>query len=552
MGPRPEGAALVTSPGIQPVAAQAAAAAGGGGSEAWRRPGFSVGTAWMLALPGVATLVITLWGITGASYWRDEAATMSAAQRPLGNLLRTLGNIDAVHGAYYLLIWVMVKLGGTGELATRLPSAVAMAVAAVAVAALGGRLVSSRAGLAAGLVFAVLPPVSLYGQDARPYAITVALAAIASYLLVRAMEADVSGKRYKWLAGYAASVAALGVVDIFGLLLIVAHAVTVGLRCLRLSETGASWAGATRTGSEGGPGEGGLGGEGGPGGGRSVRSLAVAWLAAAVAGAALASPLLAFAFVQRGTLSWLTAPSLGAVRGLHELIGPAYMADAVVLGVACGIVVSALLGRERLRASWPGSLPALCLPWLIVPPVILLVGSLITPLYTFRYVLLCIPAIALLAGAGLASLGWVAGAAALVVIALLGLPQQRQVRGPDGHGDNVRQADRIVAEHMLPKDAVLEFKAENFAQAYPYGIRKLAPVALAKSPIRSATLIGTFLPDPVVRERLTHVQRVWVVEYGHPAPLVILNGLHFQLVHAWQTSDIWLYLYAQSPGANSG
>ena len=490
----------------------------------------------MLALPGVATLVITLWGITGASYWRDEAATISAAQRPLGNLLRTLGNIDAVHGAYYLLIWVTLKLGGTGELATRLPSAVAMAVAAVAVAALGGRLVSPRAGLAAGLVFAVLPPVSLYGQDARPYAITVALAAIASYLLVRAMEADVSRKRYKWLAGYAACVAALGIVDIFGLLLIVAHAVTVGLRCLRLSETGASWAGATGTGSEG-----------GPGGGKSARSLAVGWLAAAVAGTALASPLLVFAFVQRGTLSWLTAPSLGAVRGLHELIGPAYMADAVVLGVACGIVVSALLGRERLRASWPGSLPALCLPWLIVPPVILLVGSLITPLYTFRYVLLCIPAIALLAGAGLASLGWVAGAAALVVIALLGLPAQRQVRGPDGHGDNVRQADRIVAEHMRPKDAVLEFKAENFAQAYPYGIRKLAPVALAESPIRSATLIGTFLPDPVVRQRLTHVQRVWVIEYGHPTPLVILNGLHFRLVHAWQTSDIWLFLYAQSP-----
>jgi mannosyltransferase len=522
----------VTSPSIQPVTAQTAA--GRGGDPAARgRPGFSVGTAWMLALPGVATLVITLWGITGASYWRDEAATMSAAQRPLGNLLRTLGNIDAVHGAYYLLIWVMVKLGGTGELATRLPSAVAMAVAAVAVAALGGRLVSPRAGLAAGLVFAVLPPVSLYGQDARPYAITVALAAIASYLLVRAMEADVSGGRYTWFAGYAACVAALGIVDIFGLLLIVAHAVTVGLRCLRLSETGVSGVAAAPT--------------GGPGGGESARSLAVAWLAAAVAGTALASPLLAFAFVQRGTLSWLTAPSLGAVRGLHDLIGPAYMADAVVLAVACGIVVSALLGRERLRATWPGSLPALCLPWLIVPPVILLVGSLITPLYTFRYVLLCIPAIALLAGAGLASLGWVAGAAALVVIALLGLPQQRQVRGPDGHGDNVRQADRIVAEHMRPKDAVLEFKAENFAQAYPYGIRKLAPVALAKSPITSATLIGTFLPDPVVRERLTHVPRVWVVEYGHPTPLVILNGLHFQLVHAWQTSDIWLYLYAQSP-----
>jgi mannosyltransferase len=210
-------------------------------------------------------------------------------------------------------------------------------------------------------------------------------------------------------------------------------------------------------------------------------------------------------------------------------------------------VVSALRGREVLRASWPGSLPALCLPWLIVPPAILLIGSLVTPLYTFRYVLLCIPAIALLAGAGLASIGWVAGAAALVVIALLGVSQQRQVCGPDGHGDNIRQADRIVAEHMRRGDAVLEFKAENFAQAYPYGIRKLDPVALAKGPIKSATLIGTFLPDPVLRQKLTRISRVWVVEFGHPEPLVILNGLSFHLVHAWQTSDIWLYLYAQSP-----
>jgi hypothetical protein len=100
---------------------------------------------------------------------------------------------------------------------------------------------------------------------------------------------------------------------------------------------------------------------------------------------------------------------------------------------------------------------------------------------------------------------------------------------------------------MLRGDAVLEFKAENFAQAYPYGIRKLDPVALAKGPIKSATLIGTFLPDPVVRQKLTHISRVWVVEYGHPVQLAILSGLHFHLVHAWRTSDIWLFLYAQSP-----
>ena len=513
----------MTSPSTQPVVSGGRATGAGAKRGEGRPAGFDAGPRWMMALPPAVTFVIMLWGITGASYWRDEAATMSAAQRPLGNLLQTLGNIDAVHGAYYLLIWVMVRLGGSGELVTRLPSALAMAGAAAAVAALGRRLITPRAGLASGLVFAVLPEVSLYGQDARPYAIVVALAALASYLLVRAMQAD-PGARHRWLTGYAACLAALGIVDIFGLLLIPAHAVTVALRYLRAADAGEA------------------------GGRRAGRALALGWLAAAVAGTALASPVLALGFVQRGTLSWLSPPRLSAVTGLHQLAGPARMADLVVLVIAAGIVVSAIAGRDRLRASWPGSLLGLCLPWLILPPAILLIGSLITPLYTLRYVLLCMPAIALLAGAGLAALGWVAGTAALVVIAVLGVPAQVQVRGPNGHGDNVRQADRIVARNMRPGDAVLEFKAENFAQAYPYGIRQLIPVAQAKTPIQSATLVGTFLPDPVVRQRLTRVFRVWVVEYGHPTPLVILNGLHFRLVRAWRTSDIWLFLYAHGSG----
>jgi mannosyltransferase len=359
---------------------------------------------------------------------------------------------------------------------------------------------------------------------------------------VRAM--DPAGNRPRWLTGYALCLAALGVVDIFGLLLITAHAVTVGLRCLR--EAGSRAPGGARR----------PGGTGGPGGAsrpvradrRAARSLAIGWLAAAVAGVALASPVLVLGYVQRGTLSWLAHPGLGAIEGLRQLVGPSTMADAVIAVIVCGVVVSAVAARARLRANWPGSVPALCLPWLILPPAILLAASLVTPVYTLRYVLLCIPAIALLAGAGIASLGWVAGPAALAVIAALGVPTQLSVRAADGHGDNIRQADRIVADNRRPGDAVLEFKAENFGQAYPYGIRQLIPVAQAETPIQSATLIGTFLPDPVVRQRLTRVWRVWVIEYGHSTPLVILNGLQFRLVHAWRTSDIWLFLYAHPAG----
>ena len=75
-----------------------------------------------------------------------------------------LGNVDVVHGLYYALIWVVVRIGGSGEFAVRLPSAVALAIAAAVVTALGRRLVSLQAGLAAGLAFAVLPSVSWFAR----------------------------------------------------------------------------------------------------------------------------------------------------------------------------------------------------------------------------------------------------------------------------------------------------------------------------------------------------------------------------------------------------
>jgi 4-amino-4-deoxy-L-arabinose transferase-like glycosyltransferase len=154
-----------------------------------RAAAFDAGPLWMRILPPVAMFAMGLWRITGPSYWRDEAATMTAVQRPFPEVLRMMGNVDAVHGVYYMIIWVVVRLGGAGELVTRLPSAVAMACAAAAVAALGRRVVSPRAGLAAGLLLAALPQISLYAQDAREYAAVTALAAAGSYLLVRALAA---------------------------------------------------------------------------------------------------------------------------------------------------------------------------------------------------------------------------------------------------------------------------------------------------------------------------------------------------------------------------
>jgi mannosyltransferase len=508
--PVPE-APVLEAPVLRPPAAPApeAPAPSGGGR---RLRGWPF---WELALPPLLTLAVVTWQIQGPSYWRDEGATLSAVTRPAGDLLRMLGHADAVHGVYYLVVWAVVRVFGTAELVTRLPSAVAMAVAAIAVAGIGRRLVSRRAGLLAGLVFAALPEVSRYGQEARSYATVSALAAVASYLLVRVL-AEAGPRRRRWLTGYGAAVTALGMVNIFGLVIIPAHGLTVLLASRRARAAGT--------------------------GGRGLRR---GWLAAVAAAVAVTSPVLVYAWQQQGAQEWLKPPSLSMLAKLPNLIGSPFLGGALLLVIIGGVATSRAAGRAA--AGWPGRLPALCLPWLLMPPAILILLSFVHPVYTLRYVLYCLPAVAVLAGAGLAALGWRTGLVALAVVIGIAVPGQLNARRPAAHGDNIRRADRIIAENRQPGDAVLYTgrDARYMAAAYPFGLPELRNVALKRTKNASATLAGTYLHGPHLRHRLmTRVHRLWVVSVGADRQhLRIMAGLDYRLVRVYQTSDLWLSLY---------
>jgi mannosyltransferase len=484
---------------------------------------YQPGPWWMRVAPPAVTLAVMLTGIAVPSYWRDEAATLAAVRRPFGDMIRMLGHVDAVHGAYYALTWVIVRVFGSGELALRLPSAIAMTVAALFVAALGRRLVSPQAGLAAGLLFAVVPDISLYGQDARSYAMVVAAAAICSYLLVRALGAA-HGHQRRWWIGYGCSAALVGILNIFGLLLLAAHAVTVAVRLLR------------------------------PQAGQSRRALALRWTAAAGFALVVASPLMVFGWLQRGQISWLITRGTDGVASTAKLIGPPIMSYAVAAIAAAAIVVTVVAARRRPAGQrWPAGvtrLLALCLPWLVLPAAILFIGTVVTPVYNFRYILFCVPAAVLLAGAALAALGRIAGTAALILVAILSLNSQVAFRTPAGHGDDIRQADQIIAATSHRGDVILytNVNAESFGAAYPYGLGQLRNIEQAQGPAGSATLGGTNVPAAQLRSRLSHVSRLWIVEINNSAPAGdILNGLHFHLIWIWQTSDVWLRLYQREP-----
>ncbi len=556
VGHEAEGDAVRTAPGdgrasAGPRAGSGITVAGQPGAAASAREPYDAGPVWAMLLPPLATLALALWNITTPSFWRDEAATIAAVRRPFGDLIRMLGNVDAVHGAYYLMMWPIEHLFGHGELVMRLPSALAAAVTAAFVAAIGRRVVSPWAGLAAGLLYAVLPVATRYGQEARSYALVVGAAAIASYLLVRVLEAE-PPKRRRWMIGYAASLAALGVLNIFGLLLIPAHAVTVALHYRRV------------------------------GGGQDARKLATGWLAAALAGVVISSPLLVLGFEQRGQVAWIANNKSSS--GLHTLLtlsGSALVTVVVAGVIALSLVLSSDTVRGSVgsssradmttgsagvrRAAWRWQLTELSLPWLLLPPALLIGASVVSPIYTSRYVLMCIPAAALIGGMAIVALGRVAGPVALVLVLLAGLTTQVTQRQPYGHYDNVRALDRIVAANARPGDVVLYTNpnAESFGAAYSYGLGKLPNIALKQAANPSGTLAGTSVSLSTLKARLAHVSRVWVVEINHclsePQVLTLsgakegpaLRGLPLSFVKIWHERGDWLLLYRHGFGSQA-
>ncbi|MER7974628.1 hypothetical protein ABTX35_37440, partial [Streptomyces sp. NPDC096080] len=138
-----------------------------------------------VAVPAVLTLALGLWGIRRQNtLWGDEAVTYAMAQRDLTRIWHTAQHVDLVHALYYAVMHEVFAVLGGGLLTLRLPSVLAMSAAAAGVGLLGLRLAGPRAGLLAGVVFAVLPQVQKYAQEGRSYALVCALVAWAGPALL--------------------------------------------------------------------------------------------------------------------------------------------------------------------------------------------------------------------------------------------------------------------------------------------------------------------------------------------------------------------------------
>ncbi|MFC9281855.1 glycosyltransferase family 39 protein [Streptomyces collinus] len=487
-----------------------------------------------------------LWGLDRSGMWRDEAVTFQVARRTVPQIWRLLHGVDAVHGLYYLLVHAVLTVH-PGEVVLRLPSVCAAALTAGLVAALGARLVRPRAGLWAGLLYAVSPLAGHYAQEGRSYALVAAGATGATLLLVRAVRAVRKGS---WWA-YGVVLGLTCWLHEFAVLLLLAHALTLAL----------------------------------------ARASARVWrgwgCAAGAVGAALV-PMVLVSRAQSAQVAWLREPTWDTAAGLlRSCLGPTDGVYAV-----CLLLAAVGLAGPAGRRGEP-TCAGVALPLLVVPPAALMLASQVAPLYVDRYVLYALSGAPLLIAAGAervasaadrwtdgrrrpAALAGCAGPAvragsagpaalpgstesavsaggagpaapagspapavlpgrpaprvprpfrlrvlgpAFVGVVAVGLAFAQQWsllcddRDPARRPDDLAAVSRVAGRILRPGGAVLFLPAQtrNVALTYPGAFRGTWDLALAGSAPASGTLYGTEVGAAELRRRTGRLERVWVL-----------------------------------------
>ncbi|MFJ9111076.1 glycosyltransferase family 39 protein [Streptomyces sp. NPDC102283] len=415
----------------------------------------------VVVAPVLLTLVLGLWGIRrGDAVWHDEAVTIGLASRDLPDLWQTSGRVDAVHGLHYLLMHCLFDAFGTDVLVLRLPSVLAMAVAAAGVAMLAVRLAGPRAGLFAGVVFAVLPRVQQYAQEGRSYALVCALVVWATYALVRAVERD---RRGMW-AAYAGLLLAACWLHEFAVLAVAAHALFVPRARLR------AFAG-------------------------SAGCVAVGL-----------APLVLVSMRQSSQVGWLDATRSGE-----------YVRYSLTVGLS--LAAAAIAGaRRRTRTAREGRLIALGLGLFLAPTGLLMLLSLAKPLYLDRYVVYGAAGLALLLGAAFDQalrLGRRVRAGAVtaaVVACAMVVPTALELRTPASRSDDMTALAATLRETTRPDDGVVYLSVKRRAWELADS-RPVAGVDLARArgPAASHSLYGTEVAPDELRARMLARHRIVAV-----------------------------------------
>lgn len=452
-----------------------------------------------LALVAIMALGLGLrmWRLHDECPWFDEVASIACLDaRSLPEYLAREQKLDTnMTPVYFTLQYLWARVAGTSPYAIRLLSILFAMLTIPVIFAIGRRL----AGLQAGLLAAALLALSLchiyYSQEIRVYSLTVLLAAVSSHALLRAIE---PGSRRAWWLLHGAANLLLAFTHLFTVLFLVAQGAFLLYR------------------------------------GRDRRLLLWTAFHGAV-GVALVCWFVAIGLGQStAAIQWIPTPSplrfitmmllfaggrASTFPGLYT-DNPAYHLPG---GISFDIPIAAIMGLltaaaliQALRGRLPKYPIALLILWLALPPLALFLASFIVPCFVYRYILYVIPALYVLAAAGITtSPPRLRLPAAAIVLALLAY-QSIAACAASPFRPDLYAITRFLATEANPGQTL----------AVPDGFLELPMQYVGAPPGLNLRMLDQDVPIPEGAERIAKAEKTfWLI--------------HWPMTWSWRAQAPW-------------
>ena len=427
-------------------------------------------------------LLLRLLHLQQKSFWLDEWYSIGVARLNWPAFVHLIANREANMVLYYALLRFWTRFGES-EVFIMLLSVLFGLAALPIVWAIGDRLLGRRVGLIAASLLAINAFHIKYSQEVRGYSLLVLLAALSMFLFVRGIEQP---SRKTWIM-YALVTTLTIYSHLFGAFLLPSHWMSL----LFLPRQKVPWKGLVAS------------------------SSAVGFFAL---------PLGAFVLaLGGGAISWVQKPTAESVGVLFYSLagggGLPFLALAyfVLCASACLIFLKVWRSAGRSAEAWRF---AVVLTSLLVPPALALAFSFIKPMLVARFLIICQPALVLLAAVGLSEIRsrWLMKAS-LTVVALLAVQAivhyyRYPSRFEPGRGD-WSGASHYVRLKAEARDAMIFYQwncrlpFDYFGRRSPVGAADPAIIYPADWVEAQLTRLG---PNSIqVQELPNRYDRVWLV-----------------------------------------
>ena len=437
---------------------------------------------YLIIIPILSAAFISFLYLDAKSLWLDEAFSISFANLSWSDFWKIIFEEDANMSLYFVLLKIWVGMFGDSEFVVRSLSAIFAIGGVIMTYAIGLRLFNIRTGLMAGLVLSVNAFFIRYAQEARSYTLLLLLITCSMYLFIRVIE----NQQYKYYIALGVTNALVLYTHLFGFFILIAQAISLVF----------------------------------------LPSRTILWkrmLTSAILTASLAVPLGVLVLTLKFyPLSWIPKTSLRAVYDLFlhftgdggELLLLYYLLPCFISFV---FSVQVFIRLKRNQLVWRY---ALLLCWLFIPILSIYLVSMFKPAFIDRYMFASLPALVLLAVAGLSSFRFrILSLIATSLLILLSLHAVFYVYYPD-EKENWRSATGFIVDNAKAGDAIL-FSYKPVQIPFEYYYRKMNhgnDILVSVFPFPFGTPVGVNILSNVLNPSESMLEsvaerydRLWVV-----------------------------------------